>query len=160
MPIQRLDNGPVALPVPRGLSCATVDDEVLGALGDFLVEIVHQHAHRSFLLPSFAGKLDAPRRSHGTILAWDAGLICLCCWAGFSHAASPEQILAQRLAKRKGRRGSRVVSGVHSVAGRGLGNAFDPDVLQPHADHVPTTNNPQLTTDHRCSSSARMTLRG
>ncbi len=51
-----------------------VDDQVLGLLGDFGIEIVHQHAQRGFLLPAFAGKRGAARRAHrliaGCVVRW------------------------------------------------------------------------------------------
>ena len=51
------DDGVEALPVARGAADATVDDEVLGALGHFGVEVVHQAAEGGFLLPAFAAEL-------------------------------------------------------------------------------------------------------
>ena len=41
--------------VPRCLAPATVDDEVLGSLGDCGIEVVHEHPHRGFLVPAEAG---------------------------------------------------------------------------------------------------------
>ena len=55
-------DGVVALPVASGAAGSAIHDEVLGTLGDFLVEVVHQHAHGGFLRPSFAGELIAARR--------------------------------------------------------------------------------------------------
>ena len=65
--LQRIDDGVVALPVARGAARAAVHHEVLRALGDVRVEIVHQHAHGGFLPPSFAGELVAARRLHGNV---------------------------------------------------------------------------------------------
>ncbi len=62
--LQRLDDGAEGFPTARGASGSAVDDEVFGALGDLLVEVVHQHAHGSFLLPSFAGDLVTARRAN------------------------------------------------------------------------------------------------
>ena len=59
--LELTDDGVKALPVARGLADAAVDDEVRGALGDFGVEIVHQAAQGSFLLPAFAAELVAAR---------------------------------------------------------------------------------------------------
>jgi hypothetical protein len=53
-----------ALPVACGLPAASVHHEVLGALGDLGVEVVHQHAEGSFLSPALAGELAAPWRTH------------------------------------------------------------------------------------------------
>ena len=48
-------------PVARGPAGAAVDDEVVGALGDLGVEVVHQHPHRGLLLPAAAGQRRAAR---------------------------------------------------------------------------------------------------
>ena len=61
------DDGVVALPIACGFANAPVNDEVGGALGDFGVEIVHQAAQRSFLLPAFAAKLGAAGGADGCI---------------------------------------------------------------------------------------------
>ena len=42
---------------------AAVDDEVVGALGDLGVEVVHQHPQRGLLRPALAGELGAARRA-------------------------------------------------------------------------------------------------
>lgn len=42
-------------------------DDKDGAPGDILLEIVHEHAHRRFLLPSFAGKRVAARRANASV---------------------------------------------------------------------------------------------
>jgi hypothetical protein len=62
---QRCDDGVVGLPAARGAAGSAVDDQILGALGDFFVEVVHQHAHGGFLLPAFAGDLIAARGADG-----------------------------------------------------------------------------------------------
>ena len=41
-----------------------VDDQVLGALRDLGIEVVHQHPQGGFLLPALAGQAGAARRSH------------------------------------------------------------------------------------------------
>ncbi len=46
------DDGVEGLPVARRLARPTVDDQVLGTLGDLRVEVVHQHAHRAPLAAS------------------------------------------------------------------------------------------------------------
>ena len=65
--LQRLDDGVVAVPIARGAAGAAIHHEVLRALGDVGVEIVHQHAHGGFLAPAFAGELIAARRFHRDI---------------------------------------------------------------------------------------------
>ncbi len=55
-PPQGGDDRGEALPVARRLADAAVDDQILRPLGDFRVEVVHQHAHRCFLLPSQASQ--------------------------------------------------------------------------------------------------------
>ena len=65
--VQGADDGVVAVPVAGGAAGAAVDDEVLRALGDVWVEIVHQHAHGGFLRPAFAGKLVAARGLDGRV---------------------------------------------------------------------------------------------
>ena len=54
--LELADDGVEALPVARGLADAAVDDEVLGPLGNFGVEIVHEAAEGGFLLPALAAK--------------------------------------------------------------------------------------------------------
>src|SRR5208337_1803473 len=72
--LQRVDDGVIALPVARGAAGAAVYHQVLRALGDVGIEVVHQHAHGGFLPPSFAGELVAARRLHGNI--GSAGRFC------------------------------------------------------------------------------------
>src|SRR5437764_1250690 len=48
----------------RGPCHAAIDDEFLRALGDFGIEIVHQHAHRRFGEPRFATDLRPTRASN------------------------------------------------------------------------------------------------
>ncbi len=59
------NNGVVCLPTPRRPPRSAVDDEVLRPLGDVRVEVVHEHAHRSFLLPAFANDGVSARRANG-----------------------------------------------------------------------------------------------
>ena len=62
-PLQRGDDGVVALPVARRLADAAVHDQLLRPLGHFRIEVVHQHPQRRFLLPALAGDLGAARRA-------------------------------------------------------------------------------------------------
>jgi hypothetical protein len=52
---QGRDYGVVGFPTARGAAGSAVDDEILWALGNLGVEVVHEHAHGGFLLPAFAG---------------------------------------------------------------------------------------------------------
>src|SRR5262249_27261533 len=70
---ERGHDGVVALPVARRLADAAVDDELLGALGHFRIEIVHEHPQRRFLLPSAGGDRGAARRADHTRLIGDRG---------------------------------------------------------------------------------------
>ena len=63
--LQGRDDGVVCLPTPRRAPRSAINDKVLGTLGNISVEIVHQHAHGSFLLPAFAGDGVAARRANG-----------------------------------------------------------------------------------------------
>src|SRR5438270_3420701 len=69
--ILKLFEGPndsvISIPVARGLTCSAIYDQLAWALANFLVEIVHQHSHRGFLLPAFAGKRIAARRSNAGV---------------------------------------------------------------------------------------------
>jgi hypothetical protein len=63
---QRRDDGVVGFPTARSAARSAVDDEVFRALGDFLVEVVHEHAHGGFLLPAFARDGVAAGRANGS----------------------------------------------------------------------------------------------
>ena len=52
---QRRDDRIERCPVASGLAGSAVDDQLVGALGDVGVEIVHEHPQRGFLWPAFAG---------------------------------------------------------------------------------------------------------
>jgi len=52
--LERLDDPVKALPVPRGLAGASIDDQIVGPLGHLGIEVVHQHAHRRLLDPALA----------------------------------------------------------------------------------------------------------
>ena len=54
---QRIHDRMKAIPIARGFPGAAVDDQIFRTLGDLRIEIVHQHAQRGFLLPTFAGNL-------------------------------------------------------------------------------------------------------
>jgi hypothetical protein len=74
-PPQRLHDALVAIPVARRLAGAAVDDQLVRPLGDGRVQVVHQHAHRRFLVPAQAAQLRAPRgRDPGRRYGWFRGL--------------------------------------------------------------------------------------
>ena len=64
--LEGADDGVEAVPVARGFAGAAVDDEVVGALGDFGIEVVHQHAQGGFLMPAFACAGSLPRGARMT----------------------------------------------------------------------------------------------
>ena len=61
-PFERFDDLVVSRPVARGAADAAIDDERLRVLGDLLVEVVHQHAHRGLGLPAFGDESGAGAR--------------------------------------------------------------------------------------------------
>src|SRR5215510_11788562 len=60
---QAAHDGVEAPPVAGRLARAAVNDQVVRALGDIRVEVVHQHPHRGLLRPALATDLTAARRS-------------------------------------------------------------------------------------------------
>src|SRR5258708_33411795 len=62
-PEQLTHDGVERPPRTRCLSCAAVNNQVLGPLGDLGIEIVHQHPHRGLLRPPQACDLRAARIS-------------------------------------------------------------------------------------------------
>ena len=65
--LQRADDSVVAIPVASRLTRAAIDNQILRPLGNFLVEIVHQHAQGGFLLPTFAGDRVAARGANAGV---------------------------------------------------------------------------------------------
>ena len=65
--LQRVDDGVIAIPIAGSFARTAVDDQILRALGNFLVKIVHQHAHGCFLLPTFAGERGAARGANAGV---------------------------------------------------------------------------------------------
>src|SRR5918995_329727 len=63
--LQGAHDGPEALPVAGCLARAAVDDEILWALCDLGVEVVHEHTEGRLLVPALAGDLRPPRRPDG-----------------------------------------------------------------------------------------------
>jgi hypothetical protein len=56
-PLERFDDLVEALPVARCAANPAVDDQALRVLGDFVVEIVHQHPDRGFGGPALGHDL-------------------------------------------------------------------------------------------------------
>jgi len=52
-------------PTSSGFATSTVHDQLVRIFSDFRVEVIHEHAHRSLLLPSFTGELGAAWSSNG-----------------------------------------------------------------------------------------------
>src|SRR3954447_20085165 len=61
---QRADDRVKRLPVSRGASGPTVNNESVRILRHVGIEIVHEHAKRGFLVPAFATLLSAARRAN------------------------------------------------------------------------------------------------
>ena len=61
--MQSADDGVEGVPAASGATGAAIDHEIVGTLGDIGIEIVHQHAERGFLRPSFAGHRRASGRA-------------------------------------------------------------------------------------------------
>ncbi|OLT16652.1 hypothetical protein BJF80_04715 [Serinicoccus sp. CUA-874] len=70
------DHGVEAAPVARRAAGAAVDDEVVGALGDLGVEVVHEHPQRGLGGPGAGGELGAARCADRTG-AFHGGLLRL-----------------------------------------------------------------------------------
>src|ERR1022692_1706274 len=69
--LQSCDDGVVRLPTPRRPTGSAVHNKVLRTLGNFLVEVVHEHAHGGFLLPAFASdRVAAGRANRGVSLGF------------------------------------------------------------------------------------------
>src|SRR6266404_6416548 len=49
-----MDDGIECFPVARSSPSPSINDQSIGRLGNRRIEIVHQHAQRSFLMPAFA----------------------------------------------------------------------------------------------------------
>ncbi len=58
-PLEHLDDLVEARPVARRAADPAIDDQALRVLGDFLVEIVHQHAYRGLGRPAFGDDVAA-----------------------------------------------------------------------------------------------------
>ena len=63
---ERRDDRVEGRPAARGLAGSAVHDEILRALGDVRIQIVHQHPEGGFLRPALAGERRAPRGADET----------------------------------------------------------------------------------------------
>ena len=81
----------VALPVARSAARSTVNDQVLGAFGDFFVQVVLKHSQCGLLCPSFARELATAGGPSGDI----AGMLH---FGGYWHN---HKMLVGAAAKRK-----------------------------------------------------------
>ena len=90
--LQGGDDGVEGLPVAGRLAGAAVDHEVLGALGDLGVEVVHEHAQGRLLLPALAGELRAAGGTNhaGPLRTHDWRIDC------FTVASSLSIVIASR----------------------------------------------------------------
>src|SRR5437588_6455284 len=68
---QRANNRVERLPTSGSAARSAVDDQLFRILSDIRIEIVHQHPHCGFLVPSFAGALATARRMHDSFPAHD-----------------------------------------------------------------------------------------
>src|SRR5205085_667878 len=58
---QRIYDGIECFPGARSSPCPAIDNQSIRRLRDLRIEVVHQHAHRSFLVPAFAAAHCATR---------------------------------------------------------------------------------------------------
>src|SRR3954447_12508408 len=65
--LQRMNDGVITIPVPGGFAGSAINHQIARTLADFFVEIIHQHAHRGFLLPSLAGERGTTRRTNWSV---------------------------------------------------------------------------------------------
>ena len=62
--LERAHNGVEGGPVARSLPCAAVNHQLVRSFGYFRIEIVHQHAQGSFLLPALGAQPGSSRRTN------------------------------------------------------------------------------------------------
>src|SRR3982751_5779445 len=62
--LERTHNRIECFPTARGATGTTVHDKPIRILGHVRIQIVHQHPHGCFLMPTFARELDPTRRTH------------------------------------------------------------------------------------------------
>ena len=62
--LQRSDDGVERRPIAGGAARSSVDDQLIGFLGNLGIQVVHQHPERSFLMPTFTGNFAPTRRAN------------------------------------------------------------------------------------------------
>jgi len=80
---QALDDLVVALPVARGATNTTVDHQLFRVLGDFRIEVVHQHPQRRFCQPALGGQLVAAGSANFDVPVFRRFVV--------SHGKNPQQ---------------------------------------------------------------------
>src|SRR5262249_34890963 len=65
--LQRMNDCVKCIPASRGSARSAIDDQLAWVLCDVFVEIVHQHPHCGFLMPTFAGNGCSSWRSNGCV---------------------------------------------------------------------------------------------
>src|SRR5207245_3622426 len=69
--LQGVDDGVITLPIACGFAGTAINYEVSWTLTHLLVQVVHEHAHGGFLLPTLAGERRAtrgPNRGIGSLI--------------------------------------------------------------------------------------------
>src|SRR5262245_34866602 len=69
---QRTNDCIESFPASGGAACSAINDQSIRILGNIRIEIVHQHSHRSFLMPAFAASLAALRRVDNSLSTHDS----------------------------------------------------------------------------------------
>src|ERR1039457_2908528 len=66
---QRTHDRVISFPASRRPPGSSVDDQLIRIFCDLRIKIVHEHAHRGFLMPTFATHLAAARRANNSLTA-------------------------------------------------------------------------------------------
>jgi hypothetical protein len=61
---ERPDKSIETLPVPGGLPCSSIHDELIGLFGVLGIQVITEHPQGSFLVPPFAVELPLARSPH------------------------------------------------------------------------------------------------
>src|SRR5205807_10324990 len=64
-----MDDGIECFPIARRSSSSAINDQSIGRLRDLRIEVVHQHAQGSFLMPAFAAAFCATRGADESLSA-------------------------------------------------------------------------------------------
>src|SRR5581483_1096663 len=65
--LERRNDRVISLPTSRRSPGSAVHDKIFWMLRNLLIEVVHEHAHGSFLLPPFTGNLITARSLNGLV---------------------------------------------------------------------------------------------